>query len=109
LEKPNNSKVAQKNYYDKHYETITQQIDQLGGIEDTLSKMEDTLKNNEIVNLKNRSLLNSIHSPKSSFSQTVFSANPSAHKTDQKAQINDHNWLEKSKQLRQQYLSQISK
>ena len=100
LEKPNNSKVSQKNYYEKHYETITQHIDQLGGIEDTLSKMEETLKKNEIVNLKNRSLLNSIPNQKSPLSQTISSGNPSVQKADQKAQIIDQSWLDKSKQLR---------
>jgi hypothetical protein len=77
LEKPNNSKVAHKNYYEKHYETITQQIDQLGGIEDTLSKMEETLKKNEIVNLKNRSLFSSIPNQKNPLPEIISSVNPS--------------------------------
>lgn len=98
LEKPNNQKINQKQYYEKHYDTITQKIEELGGMEDTLSRMEDTLKSNEISNVKNKSILKEPPmSPKSRlFSQTKSAINPSEI-------TNERSWVERSKQLRQKF------
>jgi len=98
LEKPNNQKINQKQYYEKHYDTIIQKIEELGGMEDTLSRMEDTLKSYEISNVKNKSILKEPPmSPKSRlFSQSKSAINPSEI-------TNERSWVERSKQLRQKF------
>jgi hypothetical protein len=67
LEKPANKRISEKQYYEKHYDTITNKIEELGGMEDTLSKMEETLKKNEMSNAKQRETLNE----KTNFSKTL--------------------------------------
>ena len=63
MEKPKNtgpssdSRLIQKEYYDKHIDTVTRKIEELGGMEDTVAKMEGSLAKNEIKNFRKRSLI----------------------------------------------------
>jgi hypothetical protein len=46
LEQPRGSTLNAKEYYDKHADMIAKKINELGGMEDTIGRMEDSLSRN---------------------------------------------------------------
>ena len=47
--------MSEKEYYDKHAEVVAKKINEIGGMEDTVANMEDSLSKNELKNFTRRS------------------------------------------------------
>ena len=57
LDKPKSGKkVNEKEYYDKHVDTITRKIKEIGGMDDTVGSMEESLGKYELRNFKKRAV-----------------------------------------------------
>lgn len=57
LQKPKGGTSPTKEYYDKTIDGITKKISEIGGIEDTIGKMQESLTKHEVKNFKKRSII----------------------------------------------------
>jgi len=57
LEQPKGSTINTKEYFDKHTDLIAKKINELGGMEDTIGCMEDSLSKNEVKSFKKKLVL----------------------------------------------------
>lgn len=61
LEQPKaGSTLNSKEYFDKHTDIIARKINELGGMEDTIGKMEESLSKNEVKSFKKKQVLSSM-------------------------------------------------
>ena len=46
LDRPQNSKPNEKQFFDKHLDSVTKKLNEIGGMEDTIKNMEESLSKN---------------------------------------------------------------
>lgn len=95
MEKPlAGKKITEKEYYDKHTDSVAKKINEIGGMEDTVGCMEQSLARNEIRNFGKRSQFvgNNKDNPFKTNSRSIT----------KKQQTNSGNsWVDRSKSIRQ--------
>ena len=97
----NKPKAKTSHYYTKFADTVTSKIVEMGGIEDTISPIEQSLKTNEIRNLKKREKVEGEVQTK----QRRLSPSPS--RSNLKNEKLAQNWLNESKMMRQTLLAKL--
>lgn len=102
MEKPvTGDKIAEKEYYNKHTESIAKKINEIGGMEDTIGSMEESLARNEIRNFSKRS-----HFVGSSRDANPFRA-LSRSPTKKNLLNSGNSWVDRSRSIRQALLTKF--
>lgn len=104
LDKPKSGKkVNEKQYYDKHVDTITKKIKEIGGMEDTVGSMEESLGKYELRNFKKRAVY-------AGWTGSGFSAENNPFKNvggnKQQGEVGS-SWSERSKAIRQALMTKL--
>lgn len=91
--------MSEKEYYDKHAEVVAKKINEIGGMEDTVANMEDSLSKNELKNFTRRS-----HFGNSS-SNPFRKDNKSPNKKTTKDGGNS--WVDRSRSIREALMTKL--
>lgn len=98
LEQPKGDLNA-KEYFDKHADMIAKKINELGGIEDTIGRMEDSLSRNEVRGFKKKQVLANMSRERKG---GLFS--PSKGEADSRL---GGSWVNRSREMRESFIARM--
>jgi hypothetical protein len=88
-------------YFDKHTDLIAKKINELGGMEDTIGRMEDSLSKNEVKNFKKKQILAQMNQTR----KNLFSPAKTMGRSES-GKLRD-SWVNRSREMRESFMSKL--
>ena len=102
LEKQPKETANKKEYFDKHTDNIAKKINEMGGMEDTIGRMEDSLSKNEVKSFKKKQVLANMNQDR----KYLFSSPPKTIPRAESGKLRD-SWINRSKEMRESFMTKF--
>lgn len=99
LEQPKGSNSHTKEYFDRHTDVVAKKINELGGMEDTIGRMENSLSTHEVKSFKKKQVLAGMSREKQSIAQSF------QRKASEK-NLGD-SWINRSREMRESFMAKF--